>query len=526
MADRLSAQDTAFLYAQRESQPSHVGGVVMLEPLEKSRRRRSGAAGRPATQPDPAAEATSDYERILAHISARLPLVPRYRQRVRAVPGRLARPVWIDDESFDITYHVRRSALPSPGTDAQLNDLVGRLISRPLDLDRPLWEIYVVEGLAGGRVAIVNKTHEAMVDRLGAVDLAAAILDLSAEPRANEPVDLWVPEPAPSDADLLVDAVSDLLARPSDMADVLRLGVADLRSTAGRVARTVSGIAGIVQQTISPAPRNMLGGAGAGSRRFGTYAADLDEFRAIRAAAAGATGGQQQAQTSGQTRAVPADRRGHGQRGGAPDAGRVATVHDVMLTVLTGALRGWLLAHGEPTTDASGIRALVPMSVRAPGGVATVTSLLVDLPVGEPNPAVRLHQIAFQTEAFTTRVIGESGRQLGADTLAALGRYTPPTLHALGARLGAQLSRRSYNLLVTNVPGPQVPLYIAGSLVSAMYPVAPLVTGQALAVACTSYRGKVFYGLTTDRMAVPDTSDFTELLGDATAELAAAVGVP
>lgn len=534
MADRLSAQDAAFLYAQRESQPSHVGGVVILEPLDESRRGESmeaaaagGSAQRDAEAPtatEQADAATSDYERILAHISARLPLVPRYRQRVRAVPGRLARPVWIDDESFDITYHVRRSALPAPGTDAQLNDLVGRLISRPLDLDRPLWEIYVVEGLAGGRVAIINKTHEAMVDRLGAVDLAAAILDLSAKPRPSDAVDLWVPEPAPSDADLLVDAVSDLLARPSDVADVVRLAVLDLRSTAGRVARTVSGIAGIVQQTVSPAPRNMLGGAGAGSRRFGTYAAELNEFRAIRAAAAGPPCGaatDDADRRAGRT-AGPAQR---GDRHQTPSAGRAATIHDVMLTVLTGALRGWLLANGEPTTDGSGIRALVPMSVRAPGGVASVTSLLVDLPVGEPNPAVRLHQIAFQTEAFTTRVLGESGHQLGADTLAALGRYTPPTLHALGARLGAQLSRRSYNLLVTNVPGPQVPLYVAGSPVSAMYPVAPLVTGQALAVACTSYRGKVFYGLTTDRMAVPDTGEFTELLGDATDELAAAVGI-
>lgn len=452
MADRLSAADTAFLYAQDSLTPMHVGGVVILEP----------AAG-------------LDYNRIAKHIAERLPLVPRYRQKVRVVPGRLARPVWVDDEDFDLTYHLRRSALPKAGNDSQLDDLVGRLISRPLDSHRPLWEMYVVEGLSGGRLAIVNKTHEALVDRLGAVDLAAAILDVSTAPdRAGNEV--WIPHPAPSNVDLVVDAVSDLTARPTEMLEVLRLAAVDLTSTIGRVNDLVGGIAGIVRQTVSPAPRSALGVASTGQRRFARYAADLDDFRAIRTAHEG-------------------------------------TVNDVVITVLAGALRSWLLSRGEPVTDATGVRALVPMSVRNGGETAPVTSYLVELPVAEPNPVMRLHQVVFATSAHA-----ESGRQVAADALVALGRLTPPTLHALGARVGFTLSRRSYNVLVTNVPGPQIPLYVAGARVLAMYPIAPLVKGHALAVACTSYRGKVYYGLTADGVAI-NVEEFPGLLEEAVTEL-------
>ncbi|MDQ6659230.1 MAG: wax ester/triacylglycerol synthase family O-acyltransferase [Actinomycetota bacterium] len=453
MADRLSAADTAFLYAQDAVTPMHVGGVVILKP----------AAG-------------LNYDRIVAHIAERLSLVPRYRQKVRLVPARLARPVWVDDEAFDLTYHLRRSALPEPGNDSQLDDLVGRLISRPLDTQRPLWEMYVVEGLTGGGVAIINKTHEALVDRLGAVDLAAAILDVAADPDRSSG-DSWIPQPAPSNVDLVIDAVTDLTARPIAVLDVLRQAAVDLTSTAGRVTEVISGVAGIVRQTVSPAPRSALGAAGTGQRRFARFTADLDDFRAIRTAHEG-------------------------------------TVNDVVLTVLAGALREWLLSRGEPVTDATGIRALVPMSVRSGGESAPVTSYLVDLPVAEPNPVMRLHQVVFATRAHA-----ESGRQVGADALVALGRYTPPTLHALGARVGFSLSRRSYNVLVTNVPGPQIPLYVAGSQVLSTYPVAPLVKGHALAVACTSYRGKVFYGLTADRVAMSDVEEFAALLDQAVTEL-------
>lgn len=456
MVNRLSATDTALLYADAPVASSQLGGVVILD------------------------GANLDYDRIAAHVSERLNLVPRSRQRVRQVPGRLARPVWVDDENFDLAYHLRRSAIPQPGTDASLDELVARLISRPLDLSRPLWEMYVVEGLSGGRIALVSKTHEAMVDRLGAVELAAAVLDLEAAP---EPLvhDAWIPEPEPSGIDLMLDAVSDLTARPSDLIDVARLAAADLRTSLGKLGEAATGIAQVLRQSFLPAPPSALGGAGGSAKRFARHEADLEQIRAIR--------------------------RAHG-----------GTVNDVVLAVLSGALRQWLLSRGEPVGSRTDVRALVPMSIRGGGDTQLVTTFLLDLPVSEPNAVMRLHQVAYQTKVHT-----DSGRQVGADALLALGRFSPPTLHALGARVGATISRRSYHLLVTNVPGPQQQLYVAGSPVLSMYPIAPLVPGQALAVACTSYHGAVYYGLTADRDAMGDVDAFAQLLGESLAELAGTV---
>ncbi|GGL85897.1 WS/DGAT/MGAT family O-acyltransferase [Nakamurella endophytica] len=466
MTDRLSATDAAFLYAEDATTPMHVGGVVVLEP--------------------PSEAEPIDYHRIVELLESRLTLVPRYRQRVRFVPGRLARPVWVDDDHFDLTYHVRRSALPRPGTMAQLDDMVGRLISRPLDRSRPLWEMYVIEGLVGGRVAVVNKTHHALVDRIGAVDVAAAILDLGREPR-RLPEEQWVPVPAPSDVDLVVDALADLTSRPADLVDVVRLAAQDVGSTVARAAQVGGQAVQLARRLIRSAPRSALTVARNGQRRFASHRVDLSSLKAIRAA-------------------------------------HRASLHDVILTVITGALRSWLLSRGEAVTSRTVLRALVPMTVRTSAGdgldgeettaASPVVSFLVDLPVAEPNPVMRLHQVSFAMGAHR-----ESGRQVGADALLELGRFAPPTLHALGARVAGQLSGRLYDVLVTNAPGPQVPLYAAGARVEAMYPVAPLPSGHALAVAVTSYHGGVHFGLTVDRDAIPDAEEFALHLREAVAEL-------
>lgn len=460
MTDRLSVTDAAFLYGEDASTPMHVGGVVILEP-------------------DPG---TFSYQAIVDLIGARLSLVPRYRQRVRMVPGRLARPVWVDDDNFDLTFHVRRSALPRPGTPEQLDDLIGRLISRPLDRSRPLWEMYIVEGLEGGRIAIVNKTHHAMVDRIGAVDVAAAILDVARRPRTL-PDEPWIPTPAPSDIDLLVDAVADITNRPAEALDLLRLAGADVSSTVSKVSTIGVDLLQLLRRTVSSEPRSPLTITMSGQRRFATHRVDLADIKTIRTA--------------------------HG-----------GSVNDVILAVITGALRTWLLARGEAVTASTMLRALVPMSVRPPATAdaaeedVPVVSYLVDLPIAEPNPMMRLHQVSYAMGAHL-----DSGRHVGADSLLGLGRFAPPTLHALGARVAGQLSRRSYHVLVTNAPGPQVPLYAGGFPVVAMYPVAPLAKGQALAVACTSYHGGVFFGLTADRDAIPDVEQFAEHLGEAVEEL-------
>jgi WS/DGAT/MGAT family acyltransferase len=433
----------------------HVGGVVVIDP-----------------------EDGFDFTEVVELIRSRLDLVPRYRQKVRNVPGRLGRPVWIDDDDFDLSYHVRRSALPKPGNRAQLDELVGRLISRPLDRSRPLWEMYVVEGLEGGRVALINKTHQALVDRIGAVDVAAAILDLARSPRTL-PDQPWIPTPSPSDIDLVVDAVADVAARPSEALEALRLATVDLRTLLSRMTEMAGSAIVVAKRTIRPAPRSVLNQPTGGQRRFAAVACDLQQFKDIRKAHAG-------------------------------------TVNDVILAVLTGALRNWLLSRGEPVTSHTALRAMVPVALRTTGETESlpVASFLVDLPVAEPNPAMRLHQVSFAMGIHT-----EAGTQVGADALVELGRFAPPTLHAMGARVAGQLSRRMYNVLVTNVPGPQIPLYAGGSMVEAMYPVAPLAKGHTLAVACTSYNGRVFFGLTADRDAMPDVEEFADLITEAVDEL-------
>lgn len=462
MTDRLSQTDAAFLYAEDAGTPMHVGGVVILDP-----------------------GADFEYRDVVELISSRLALVPRYRQKIRMVPGRLARPVWVDDEDFDLTYHVRRSALPKPGTMAQLDELVGRLISRPLDRTRPLWELYVVEGLEGGRIALVNKTHHAIVDRIGAVDVAAAILDVSPDAR-DVPEEPWIPAPSPGDIDLVVDAVADLTTRPSQALDVLRFATLDVRSAVAGVADAAVSAFELFRRTLVPAPRSVLNVTMTGQRRFATYRADLAEIKAVR-----------------------------DEHGGS--------VNDVILAVISGALRQWLLSRGEPVTAGTLLRAMVPVSVRAGSGAdgGPVASYLLDLPIAEPNPVMRLHQVSFSMGGHL-----ESGRQVGADALIELGRFAPPTLHALGARVAGGISRRMYNVLITNVPGPQMQLYAAGAPVEAMVPVAPLARGHALAVGCTSYAGGVFFGLTADRDAMPDVEAFAVLLGEALEELGETVPGP
>ena len=447
MTERLSTLDASFLYLEDDGAPLHVAGVLVLEPV---------AGG---------LDALADL------VEARLPLVPRYRQRIVQVPGRLANPVWADDPDFDVAYHVRQSAVPRPGTQAQLLDLVSRVTSRPLDRRRPLWEVYLVEGLAEGRVAVVTKTHPALVDGLGAVDLAQVLLDTTPDAHLP-PVDGWMPGRVPGPVDLVRDALEEYVQRPAAVVDAARSAVGDLRATAARVRGVAEGLARAAGSAVVPAPHAPLSRTAGTERRVAVARADLEDLRVIRK-----------------------------QRGG--------TVNDVLLGVLTGALRDWLLSRGEPVLGSTVVRALVPVSVQGegqddPGG--TVAAHLVDLPVGEPNPWVRLARLSYAMRGVT-----DSGRTVGAETLIALTGFAPPTLHALGARAARGLSRRVFNLVVTNVPGPQAPLYAAGSRMVEVFPVVPLVGGQGLAVGMTSYDGRVHVGFNADRDGVGDVDVLADL---------------
>jgi WS/DGAT/MGAT family acyltransferase len=461
MSDRLSALDVSFLYLESPTTPMHVGGVLVFE----------------------APDAGFDYDRLVRLIKSRIAYVPRYRQRIRGVPGRLSNPVWVDDESFDVTYHVRRSALPRPGTDAQLNELVGRIMSRQLDLRRPLWEMYLVEGLEGGRFAILTKTHHAMVDGVSAVDIGQVILDTSPQPGPVATA-TWKPAREPSDLELVAGALGDLARSPASAIDLVRRGFDDVRSTTARVAQQATGVLNAALTVARPAASSPLNAPIGTARRFGVAATSLADYKAIRA-----------------------------QHGG--------TVNDVVLAVVCGALREWLQARGEALTGRSTVRAMVPVSLRGEGEAAggnRVAAYLVDLPIGEPNPVLRLQRISYEMSQHK-----ESGQLMGAQAIVALAGFSPPTLHSLGARMGNGLSRRVFNTVVTNVPGPQVPLYAGGSHLLAAYPVVPLGSGQAVSFGVTSYDGGVFFGLNADRDALWDVDDLAVGLVEALAELRSTV---
>ena len=422
-------------------------------------------------------------------ISQRIAHVPRYRQRIKTVPGGLANPVWVDDTHFDMSYHVRRSALPRPGSDEQLEELVARIQPRPLDRSRPMWEVYLVEGLAEDRFAIITKTHHSLVDGISAVDIGNVLVD--GNPTASEGVlTTWRARPEPSGAELVVSAISEAARTPSQVVETIQLGVADVTHAIGKVA-SVAGdvISTLARVSARPAPESPLNATVGRARRYVMIGTDLEDYRKVRT------------------------RLG---RGSFADE---VTVNDVILATISGAFRSWLLTRGESVYPGTTIRAMVPVSVHAgddaPTG-AQVTACFVDLPVGEPGPSMRLHQIAF---SMRQQMEGGSRRAVSADTLSGLGGFAPPTMHALGARLGGMVSRRLYNVVITNVPGPQTPLYAAGARMVSTYPVTPLGREQALSIGLTSYDGGVYYGLYADRDAMPDADVLGRGVVDALHEL-------
>ncbi len=458
MGDRLSALDTSFLYLEEPTTPMHVGGLAIFQ------------------SPDDG----MDSSRIVELIEKRLGLVPRYRQLVRSVPGHLANPVWVDDPDFDIDFHVRRSGLPKPGSDAALLELVGRLMSRPLDRHRPLWELYVVDGLSDGRFAVISKTHHAMVDGIGALDIGQVILDVTPTPRES-PEDLWAPAPQPGPLQLVGEAMAEYLQRPSTVIDSVRGGVADIKHTANRVVDAVGGLAAAARMALRQAPDSPLNGEIGAQRRLGIARTSLDDYKRVRKA--------------------------HG-----------GTVNDVVLATVAGALREWLLYRGEPVVASTSVRSMVPVSVRTaeqsgvPGN--EVSSYFVDLPVGEPNPKMRLSRVSYAMQGHK-----DAGQSIGASALVALSGFAPPTLHALGARAASTLSRRLFNVVVTNVPGPQFPLYAAGARMLEVFPVVPLAKGQKVSIGLTSYNGGVYYGLNADRDSMSDVGVLADLIEASLAEL-------
>ncbi len=464
MSERLRPRDLAFLQEEDLTTPRHTTTVDILDP---------GSSG-------------FDHDRFVALVRDRIAFVPRFRQRVQGVPGGLANPVWVDDVGFDLAYHVRRSALPRPGSSDQLRELVARIVSRPLDRSRPLWEIYFVEGLEGGQVAVLLKCHQALVDGIDTVDLGQVLLDGLPGARgpgaaaAADDTDTWRPRRR-SPVGLLAEAVRDTVTDPRTL-------VGTVRSTSGRVALTVDeagrrtrGVVGALTGR-RPVRPSVLRGPLSQQRRVVTLDTRLADYRLVRDA--------------------------HG-----------GTVNDVILASVAGGLRAWLMTRGEALPATRHVRAVVPVSVIDEDLEATslgsqITVHEVDLPVGEPSAVVRLHQVSYSFAAHHA-----TGKSVAADRLAGIAGFAPTTFHAVGARAAAQEVRRDFALCVTNAPGPQSPVYAAGARLVASYPVPPLLPDQRLAIAVTSYDGGVTYGITADRDAIPDADVLGSCVLEALQEL-------
>jgi WS/DGAT/MGAT family acyltransferase len=464
MVTRLSTSDAAFYHREDTATPMYVGSLSIL------RRPRGGLS----------------YDTVLETVERRLPQIPRYRQKVREVTLGIARPVWIDDPDFDITYHVRRSALPSPGSDAQLHELVSRLAGRPLDRTRPLWEMYLIEGLERNRLAIFIKSHQALVNGMSALEIGHVVADRTRRP-ADVGEDIWLPAREPSSGRLIADAFGDWLARPGQELQALRSTVVDVTTNSGELAQLGRRAAHMARRlTRRSAPTTPLNTTVSRHRRFTVASAPLADFRRLRAR-------------------------------------YDCDVNDVMLAVITGALRNWLLSRGEPVTSSMTVRAMAPTSVypdadmasSGPGqAISEVAPFLIDLPVGEGNPVVRLSQVAHATESHSAVT-----SLVDARTIVTLSGFPPPTLHAMGTRVATQYPPRQFNLLITNVPGPQSQMYVAGAKLLETYAVPPLLHDQVLAIGVTSYCGMVYFGINADRDAMSDVDVFPELLAEALEEL-------
>jgi WS/DGAT/MGAT family acyltransferase len=455
--DRLSAVDASFLAQEKQSSHMHVGAVVIFDGPPPGR------------------------DEFLAHLDARLQRVPRYRQKLAFPPLEAGRPFWIDDPNFNLDYHVRHTALPKPGSEDQLRELAGRIFSQRLDRSKPLWENWIVQGLEGGRFALISKTHHALVDGVSGVDIATVLFDLSPVPAETEAGDGWTPAPEPSDVELVAEGAVGLAKTPFSLAGRALGALQRPGETLERVREAAEGLGEVVWAGMNPAPDVPLNVEIGSHRRVRWVQSRLADFKEIKNTLGG-------------------------------------TVNDAVLAVVAGALRRWLHDRGVRTEGVE-LRALVPVSIRSDderGSLGNrIAAMRGPLPVYVDDPVERL-----QVVREGMGELKESKQALGAEVIAALNDFAPPTLLAQASRLN--FSTRLFNLIVTNVPGPQFPLYLLGREMQEIVPIAFLPEHHALAVAIMSYNGKVDFGLLADYDAMPDIDAFAAHLEESLAELLAA----
>lgn len=456
--DRLTAVDASFLHQEGPVSHMHIGALVRAE-----------------GPPPP-------YEDFLDSIRARLHYVPRYRQRLVYPPASTGRPLWADDADFNLEYHVRHTALPAPGSDEQLTNLAARVFSQQLDRSKPLWELWLVEGLADGGFALLSKSHHAMIDGIAGVDLGTVLFDLSPEGRPPEAgLQPWAPDRAPSPLDLLAAGVTGMAKASIGVAGRVLGSLSRPERAFEEVKVTAEGLGEIVWAAANPAPPSPLNVEIGPHRRFAGVASELADFKAVKNAFGG-------------------------------------TVNDVVLAVVAGALRHWLHSRGVRTQGLE-LRALVPVSVRhrdtAHNGTGNRLAVMRGpLPVYVEDPVQRLAVVCAAMDNLK-----ESKQAVGAEALTSMQQFAPPTVLAQASRLN--FSTILFNLLVTNVPGPQFPLYVQGREMTAVFPIAFLPKNHALAIAIMSYNGQMNFGLLGDYDAMPDLDAFGEAIEASLAELVA-----
>jgi WS/DGAT/MGAT family acyltransferase len=453
--DRLSSIDAGFLAQERSGAHMHIGNVMLFDGAAPSR------------------------EEFCEHISTRLHLVPRYRQKLAWPRLELGRPLWIDDPRFNIDYHVRVTALPEPGTLEQLRLLAGRVFSQRLDRSKPLWEVWLVHGLEGDRFALINKAHHCLVDGVSGVDITTVLFDLEPEPaRLDGDPDPWVPAPEPSDVAIAAEGIAGLVRTPLSLAGHALSAITKPGRTLSQVRDAAEAVGEVAWGLVSGAPDTPLNQPCGSHRHLYWIHADLADLKAVKDALGG-------------------------------------TVNDVFLNVVSGALRRWLHTRGV-RTEGLELRGAVPVSLRAEdehGQLGNrITIMVGSLPVYACDPVERQRIVS-----ASMADLKESKQALGAELIAGLQEFAPPTVFAQASRLN--FSPRMYNLLVTNVPGPQFPLYLLGRELGELVPVAFLAAEQILAVAIMSYNGGVDIGLIGDYDTMPDLEELGAMFEESIAEL-------
>jgi diacylglycerol O-acyltransferase / wax synthase len=454
--ERMSTLDAGFFFVEHKNVPMHLGSLMVFE------------------GPAPA------YRDIAGLFAAKLPLVPRYRQVVHTVPLHVFHPAWADDENFEIGYHVRHAAVPKPGRPRQLRQLAGRIFAQRLDRDRPLWEAWLLEGIEGGRWALLSKVHHCMVDGIGGTDLMTAIFDLSPDAARVLPV-AWAPEPGPSVLSLVASGARDTVTWPiRQLAGAPGFVRGRLGSRADLV-RFSRGLGGSARRLAVPSASSLNGPIGP-HRRWVWTTASLSRVKRIRSAVGG-------------------------------------TVNDVLLAAITRGFRDLLIERGE-LSEGLVVRSLVPISLRRQDerGVITnrVSAVLANLPVGEPDPMRRLALLREQMDDLK-----RTRQAVGAEFLTEMLGFAAPTLLALGSRAAFQLPQPLVQTVTTNVPGPRFPLFVLGRKMVEAYPYVPIGDNVRISVAIFSYLDRFSFGITADYSAAPDLDVLTKGIRRGLAELQA-----